>query len=37
MPAGTDAAAAAGAAGTKRVNYKVKVQSVNHVSPACGQ
>jgi hypothetical protein len=37
VPAGTTAAAAAGAAGTKRINYKVKVQSVNHVSPTCAQ
>jgi hypothetical protein len=35
VAAGTTAAAAAGAAGTKRANYKVKVQSVNHVSPTC--
>lgn len=37
VPAGTPAAAAAGTAGTKRINYKVKVQSVSHVSPTCVQ
>jgi hypothetical protein len=37
VPAGTNAAAAAGTAGTKRINYKVKVQSVSHVSPTCAQ
>jgi hypothetical protein len=37
VPAGTNAAAAAGTAGTKRINYKVKVQAVNHVSPTCAQ
>ena len=37
VPAGTNAAAAAGTAGTKRTNYKVKVQSVSHVSPTCAQ
>lgn len=37
VPAGTTAAAAAGTPGTKRVNYKVKVQSVKMVAAGCAQ
>ena len=37
VPAGTNAAAAAGTPGTKRLNYKVKVQSVKMVSASCAQ
>ena len=35
VPAGTTAAAAAGTPGTKRANYKVKVQTVKMTSASC--
>jgi hypothetical protein len=37
VPAGTNAAAAAGTPDTKRLNYKVKVQSVKMLSESCPQ
>jgi hypothetical protein len=37
VPAGTTAAAAMGTAGTKRLNYKVKVQSVKMTSESCAK
>jgi hypothetical protein len=37
VPAGTTAAVAAGTPGTKRLNYKVKVQSVKMTSESCAK